>query len=73
MKLISAEMDLCIRFWNNEKCEFEDRCWSSVFLGHTTHLDIFEAFKNGIKRLDATRMIQVSMVDPVSATSFTES
>ena len=45
----ASEMDLCIRFWNNEKCQVEDRCWCSVFLGPTTHMDIFEAFQNGIK------------------------
>ena len=64
-------MGLYMRFWNNEKCQVEDRCWYSVFLGHATHMDYmdathtyFKAFKNGIKRLDATRMIKASMDGP---------
>ena len=57
----ASGMDLCIRFWNNEKCRIQDRYWSFVFLGYTTHMDIFKVFQNGIKSLDLTRIIQVSM------------
>ena len=58
-------MDLCIRFWNNEKCRIENRYWSFVFSGYTTYMDIFKVFQSGIKSLDLTRIIQVSMDGPI--------
>ena len=58
-------MDLCIRFWNNEKCQVDNKYWYCVFQGDTAaHMDIFEAYQNGIKSLGATRTIQVSMYGP---------
>ena len=54
-------MDLCIRFWNNEKCQVDDKYWYCVFQGHTaTHMDPFVECENGVN-LDATRITQVSM------------
>ena len=44
-----------------KKFQVYNRYCYSAFLGHTAHMDIFP-LQNGIKSLDANKMIQVTMV-----------
>ena len=48
------------------------RYWNSCFLGHTTHLDLLQAFEDGLAGVDLIKMIQVSMNGPNTNLKFLE-
>ena len=37
-----SEMDLVIRIWNNISNKVHIRYWNSIFLGHTTSIDLLK-------------------------------
>jgi hypothetical protein len=59
-----GQMDLIIRFWDDDKQQVATRYLTSVFMGHATAEDILHAFKTGLGKLDTNRLIQVSMDGP---------
>ena len=60
----SSEMDIMVRYWDVRAKRMEVRYWYSMFLGHTTHLDLLNRFFEGLEGLDATKLLQVSMDGP---------
>lgn len=59
-----CEMDLIVRYWNECKNIVEDRYWDSMFFGHSTNIDIFEHFNQGLSGVDLSKLVQVSMDGP---------
>ena len=60
----TSEMDICLRFWNDETNKVEDRYWDSEFLGHTTHQDLHDSLQEGLRLFDMEKMAQLSMDGP---------
>ena len=59
-----SEMDVFIRFWGIDRHKVSSRFYDSRFLGHTTHLDVLSSLEDSVKKIDAIRMIQLSMDGP---------
>lgn len=59
-----CEMDILVRFWDNNEDRVEVRYWDSMFFGHGTHKDIFNNFNNGLTGVDMSKLTQVSMDGP---------
>lgn len=57
-------MDVHIRFWNKKENEVVCRYLTSVFLGHSTALDLTEALEKAINKLNTKRILQISMDGP---------
>ena len=57
-------MDIMVRYWDVHAKRVEVRYWHSMFLGHTTHLDLLNRFFEGLEGLDVTKLLQVSMDGP---------
>ena len=55
----TSEMDICLRFWNDETNKVEDRYWDSEFLGHTTHQDLHDSLQPGLRLFDMEKMVQL--------------
>ena len=60
----TSEMDICLRFWNDETNKVEDRYWDSEFLGHTTHQDLHDSLQEWLKLFDMEKMVQLLMDRP---------
>ena len=58
-----SEMDLLVRYWDVSEKRVVVRYWNSVFLGHTTHMDLLKSFNEGLEGLDLSKLVQVSMDD----------
>ena len=58
------QMDVVIRCWDAAKSQVASRYLGSAFLEHTTAVDILKAFKDDLKGLTLSRMVQVSMDGP---------
>ena len=56
-----SEMDVFVRFWDIDRHKVSSWFYDSQFLGHTTHHDVMSSLEDSIKKIDATRIIQVSM------------
>ena len=65
-------MYLLIRYWNEEKLQFEVRYWDSSFMGHCTSHDLKNHFNERISDLNLNKILQVSMDDPSVNLNFTE-
>jgi len=63
-KLKRGQMDILIRYWNDESKYSETRYLDSQFLGGANAQQILESFNNGIKSMDARRNIQISSDGP---------
>ena len=59
-----SEMDVFVCFWDIDRHKVSSRFYNSQFLGPTTHLDVLPSLDDSIKKIDYTRMIQVSMDEP---------
>ena len=59
-----SEMDEFVCFWDIDRHKASSQFYDSRFLGHMTHLDVFSSLEDSVKKIDATRMIQVSMDGP---------
>jgi hypothetical protein len=60
----NCEMDLLVRYWDNDDNKVKVRFWGSRFLGHATHTDLLENFNDAVSSLNLTKMLQVSMDGP---------
>lgn len=48
----SEQMDICVRFWDEEKHQIVDSYLNSQFLGHTKATDLLNKFNDGTDNLD---------------------
>ena len=60
------QMDMTVRFWDQEMNKVTDRYFTSEFLGHATAADMFIHFKRGtaLALLDPSGLVQVSIDGP---------
>lgn len=58
------QMDLHIRFWNEDEHNVSTRYYTSVFLGKTTAADLLEGLKTGATNELIKKLIQLSMDGP---------
>lgn len=70
-----GQMDLHVRFWNNNKNETSTRYLTSTFLGHATATDLLNAFTAAVSNLGLSnsKIIQISMDGPNVNFSFIRS
>ena len=59
-----SEIDVLVRFWDIDRHKSSSRFYDSRFSGHTTHLQVLSSLEDSIKKMDAARMIQVSVDGP---------
>ena len=59
-----SEMDVFVCFWDIDGRKFSFRFYDSRFLGRMTYFDKLSSLEDSTKKIDATRMIQVSMDAP---------
>ena len=60
----NEQMDILVRFWHPELNEVQTRYFNSVFLGHTTAVDLLKGIKLGLEPLHLSRICQISMDGP---------
>ena len=60
----TQQMDIALRFWNNNSNQVETHYFSSAFLGHARAKDLLRAFKEELKDLNLQNLLQVSMDGP---------
>jgi len=58
------QMDIHVRYWNSIDNEVSSCYYSSVFLGHTTGVDIIGAIKTSLNSLNLKKILQLSMDGP---------
>ena len=64
-KVIQQEqMDLLLRYWDDDKREVITRYFGSEFLGHNRADDLKDKFTQGLESLNQKNMIQISMDGP---------
>ena len=72
-KVIQEEqMDLLVRYWDDEVKEVVTRYFGSEFLGHTRAGDLRDKFLKGLSPLNQANMVQVSMDGPSTNWKFYE-
>ena len=57
----TCKMDLHLRYWDVNENLVWSRYYGSSFLGHTTHTDLLNHFKDINKELPLTNLFQISM------------
>ena len=62
--LQEEQMDLLLRFWDDELNRVVTRYFDSVFLGYTRAEDLLGKFKGGLSKLNMRNMLQISMDGP---------
>jgi hypothetical protein len=60
----SGQMDIVIRFWDDNRNEVSSRYFGSAFLGHATAECLLASFKTTMKELSLAGLMQVSMDGP---------
>ena len=60
----TCEMDMYIRYWNDNTNTVNVRYYGSRFLGHATHQDVLHHFNGLTNDLDPTHLYQISMDGP---------
>ena len=63
-KTQGKQLDIMVRFWDNEANKVVSRYWTSDFLGHATSDDLFQSIKSNIRPLPLCDMLQMSMDGP---------
>ncbi|XP_021701533.1 uncharacterized protein LOC110676754 [Aedes aegypti] len=58
------QMDINIRYWDKDTNSVTARYFTSRFLTRSRATDLLEAFQEGLKMLDLSKMLQVSMDGP---------
>ena len=66
----TCEMDLIIRYGNNDAQKVDVRYWGSSFFGHATHQDLLKQFNKITSELDPKKLNQISMDGPQINTKF---
>ena len=68
----NCKMDLVLQYWDNIENKVQVRYWNSMFTGHWTASDLFAKFNGGLKGIDLTKLIQVSVNGPSGNWKFYE-
>ncbi|GBM75925.1 hypothetical protein AVEN_125336-1 [Araneus ventricosus] len=58
------QMDINVRFWDEQEKQVCTRYLTSVFLGRTRASDLLQAFKDGLKSVEFKKILQISMDGP---------
>lgn len=58
------QMDLFIRFWDNELQRVVTHYFTTEFMGHTRACDLLQVFKQATATLDLAQLLQISMDGP---------
>ena len=58
------QMDVIVRFWDNEKNKVCSRYFDSNFLGHTSAQDLLKSLQSSLTTLNPMGLIQLSMDGP---------
>ena len=58
------QMDMIIRFWDNEKNKVGSRYFDSNFLGHTSAQDLLKSLQSLLMTLNPVGLIQLSVDGP---------
>ena len=66
----TCEMDVIIRYWNNDAQKVDVRYWGCSFFGHATHQDLLKQFNKITSELDPKKLYQISMDGPKVNTKF---
>ena len=66
----ACEIDLIIRYWNNNAQKVDVRYWGSSFFGHATHQDLLKQFNKITSELHPKKLYQISMDKPKVNTKF---
>ena len=64
------EMDLIVRYWNNDAQKVDVRYWGSSFFGHATPRNLLKQFNKITSELDPKKLYQISMDGPKVNTKF---
>ena len=67
-----GQMDIVIRIWNDTTNQVSSLYLTSVFLGHAKSTDLLLRFKEGLRDLQISKLIQVSMDGPTVNWKFFE-
>ena len=59
-----GQMDIVVRFWDNDLKQVSSRYLNSVFLGHSRATDLLTKFNEGLVSLPTANLLQVSMDGP---------
>ena len=57
----NCEMDLVLRYWDNIENKIQVHYLNSMFMGHGSASDLLAKFNEGLKGIDLTKLIQVSL------------
>ena len=60
----NCQMNVLIRYLDEDDVQVKVRCLYSSFLGHSTNVDLFEQFTNVANELNPNRILQISMDGP---------
>ena len=66
----SCEMDIIVRFWDNDSKKVQVRYWDSSFFGHARHNDLLKHFQEATEDLDPKKLYQILMDGPKLTGSF---
>ena len=53
----NCQMDVLIRYFDEDDKQVKVRYSDSHFLGHSTNIDLFEQFTNAVNELNPNRML----------------
>ena len=62
--LQKGQLDFIIRYWDESASRVSTRYWNSTFLGHAKVADLKENYHAGIERINASKIMQISMDGP---------
>ena len=60
----SCQMDVSIRYFDEDDKQVKVRYLDSCFLGYSTNVDLFEQFTNLVNELNPNRILKISMDGP---------
>ena len=61
----NCQMDVLIRYFDEDDKQVKVRYLDSRFLGHSTNVNLFAQFTNAVNELNLNRILQISMDGPI--------
>lgn len=59
-----GQMDITVKFWNNNTNQVSSRYFGSSFMGHASADCVLQSFKEAVKEIPLEKMLQVGMDGP---------
>ena len=59
-----SQMEIIIRHWDDERNEMSSRYFGSAFMGHVSAECVLDSFKEALKEVSLSSLLQVSMDGP---------